>query len=253
MIDSIKLHNLRNGELNQFMADTLAIVNNNDPAGLKVQAKYDALAAARSVLSSLFKRSQSNPITPEIEAADLRRDNAVNGLAAIADGHTCHWDPEIRKQGAVLAKYLDMHGNIARDNYQSETNTLNAIVADCKARPELAAAVAALQVGGWLTEIEAANNAFNALYLARTENEGDTATDSQLKAERVKAYGLWYDLRNHLVAHATISEKAEPYNKAVNRLNALIAQYNGLLAARAGRNGNDNGTTGSNTNPAPGA
>jgi hypothetical protein len=46
MINSIYLHNLRNGEYIQLIADILAIVAKNDPKALKVEEPYNLLKIA---------------------------------------------------------------------------------------------------------------------------------------------------------------------------------------------------------------
>jgi hypothetical protein len=50
--------------------------------------------------------------------------------------------------------------------------------------------------------------------------------------KRLESVQLYYALRDRLAAHHNINDGANPWGKTVNELNALIDQYNVLLAGR---------------------
>lgn len=232
MITGITLQNLRNSEFLQFIKDVLGIVSLNNPATLLVTDEYNALVTSADAVSGLFKNELSNPITAEIELLDERRDAAINGLYYATLAFTYHFDATLNKQATLLANNLALYGTgIAKDNYQSETATLNSIISDWTNKPELAAAVTALGLTAWKAELEAANTAFNAKYLARTQDLGAASPDT-MKAKRLEAATAYYSLRDNINAHFIIKKGAEPFAKASNELNALVSQYNALLAGR---------------------
>jgi hypothetical protein len=234
MINSIKLLLLRNGEFLQFNADFLKIVNLNNPATLQVEAAYNELFAIKQSIEALFKTDTSNPITEELEVLDARRDAAITGISTVISGYTSYYDNNIKAAAIKLNNHLALFGaGIARDNYQSETATIRSIVEDWTNKPELAAAITTLNLGGWKTELEAVNTSFNTKYLARTQEFGAVSADT-IKTKRQEAINAFYKLRNNINAHFILQDGAEPYNKVTNELNALIDQYNKLLAARQG-------------------
>ncbi|MEO7311498.1 MAG: DUF6261 family protein [Chitinophagaceae bacterium] len=232
MIKSITLQNLRNGEFLQFCKDTVSIIGLNNPATLLVQDQHLAFETMYTEVAALFKIQQANPFTVEVEALDARRDAAINGLIFVIQGFSYSFDPTIQKQATILSNHLGQYGSgIAKDNYQSETASLDGILNDWTNKPELAAAVVALNLGSWQAELKTANDAFNAKYLTRTQDLGAASNDT-LKAKRLEASRAFYALRDTLDAYYTIRNGAEPFSKCSNELNALIDQYNTLLAGR---------------------
>lgn len=232
MIQSIDLSKFRNSECVQFFSDSLKIINLNNPTLLQVLPKYDFLNTVQMELEALFKKSTENPITATIETLDTRRDRAVSGIIAVANGYSFHFDPALAGQASVILNYLKIYTtNIAQDNYNSETATITNMVSDFESRPELTASITALNLTAWKNELKAANSAFSTQYIARTQDLA-TASPDNLKSKRLQANEAYYELRNHIEAHATIAPSAL-YTKTINEINALIGQYNTLLAGRA--------------------
>lgn len=232
MINSIPLQTLRNGEFLQFIADVLGIVSLNNPAQLQVNSQFTQLQTEYSALQELFKTDRGNPVTDEILALDIRRDDAVTGMSALVNAYTYHFNPALRNPANVLQANLKLYGaGIARDNYMSETASISSIVGDWKNKAELQAAITTLQLADWLTELEQANTAFNTRYISRTQEMGAASPDN-IKLKRVMVANAYYALRDHVDAYFTINQGAEPFAKATNEINALVDQYNALLAGR---------------------
>ncbi|WP_316846268.1 DUF6261 family protein [Pedobacter psychrodurus] len=239
MINSIVLQPLRNGEYIQFMTDTLNIVSKNNPEKLKVSAQYEALRAATDNVEKLFKISQASLVTEELEALDKRRDDAINGINLHIQSLTYSPDAVINKHAKILLAHLALFGtSIAKDNYQSETTSLRNIANDWKNKPELQAAVKALNLGSWLTELETANNDFNAAYVKRNE-ELATAPIEKLKELRNIANNLYYKLRTRINSNLDINDGAEPWAATVNLLNQNISTYTLLQTRRATETGEE--------------
>ncbi len=231
MINNIALQPLRNGEYIQFLTDTLNIVAKNNPEALNVNAQYIALRTATDEVEKLFKISQGSLVTEEIEALDARRDNAINGITLQVQAMAYSADAALNKYGKTLSAHLALFGTgIAKDNYPSETTTLRNIVNDWKNKPELQEAVAALNLGNWLAEMENANNAFNLAYAKRNE-ELAVAPTEKLKELRHAANNLYYKLRTRINSNFDINDGAEPWAATVNLINQHIAAY-ALLQTR---------------------
>ena len=233
MINAIKLVNLRNAEFIQFIKTVLAIILSNGPAALNVQPQYNAVQALLAMLENLFITEQASAITETVAELDARRDKAISGIVLMVNAFTFHFNPETAKQAETLKKLLENYGNgIARENYQAETAIIDNLAADLTNKPEMAAAVAALNLADWQKEMEQANTAFDAAYLLRTQELGAANTDTIL-VKRQETNEAYYKLRNFIDSYHTINEGAAPFGKTTNELNALIDQYNTMMAGRA--------------------
>lgn len=233
MIASIDLKTMRNSEYIQFMHDTLGITVANNPAAMLVQVQYDGLNTAVTTLDGLFVTDQASPLTAQVTALDLRRDAALNGITALANAYTYHFDPALKAHADTLSHQLGLYGaGIAKDNYQSETNTINSILNDWNTQPALVAAITALGLTAWKAELQTANTSFSTVYLQRTQQMGAASADT-INAKRIECNNAYYLLRNFIDSYFTINGGANPYGKVTNELNALIDQYNVLLAGRA--------------------
>jgi Family of unknown function (DUF6261) len=234
MIKGIALQTLRNAEFLQFLKLVLSIFSANDPAVLQVLEQFNALEAAKSNVELLFNKDQASAHTDEVAALDAKRDDLINGIIALVQGNTYHFDAAIKKQALALQTNIASYGSgIARENYLSETAILDKLINDWETKPELAAAIVALQLSEWKTQLASANAAFNAKYLERTKELG-AASPEKLKEKRQEAANAYLELRDMLVSYANINKKKPPFGNAVNELNALIDQYNSLLASRKG-------------------
>ena len=234
MITGIKLPLLRNSEFIQFIKDFLSIAQKNDPAKLNVQQQYDALQQQLAQLEQLFVKEQGSALTELIAALDGRRDKAINGIIALANAYTYYFDPEIAKHAENLARQIGQYGSgIAKENYQAETAVIDNLLADFNKKPELAAAIDALRLKAWCNELATANTAFNDSYLQRTQELGG-ADPTTVLAKRQEMYTVYFELRDFIDSYFIIKKGAEPYSKATAELNALVDQYNTMMAGRVG-------------------
>jgi hypothetical protein len=232
MIKSIYLHNLRNGEYIQLMTDILAIVAKNDPNALQVSEPYNTLKAKLDSIESIFKIQQGNVISDELFELDARRDNAINGIISMVNAYSYSTDENLKKQALLLQNHLSAFGSgIARDNYQSQTASIRNILFDWNEQPELQAALTALNLEAWRTELSNANTLFGERYLDRAQQTG-TASSESIKSKRMEANEHWYGLRDLINAHFTINKGAETYGGTVSFINGLLEYYNNLIARR---------------------
>ncbi|MFA6152238.1 MAG: DUF6261 family protein [Chitinophagaceae bacterium] len=230
----IDLFKLRNAEFLQFSKDFLSIVSLNDASLLQVLPQYQAFEADVAEISALFITDQGNDTTPLIQDADLRRDTAISGITLFANAMVYHFDPAVRAAATKVADNLALYGGgIARQNLMAETASISNIIADWNSKPELSNAITTLNLWTWKAELEAANNQFNTLYIARTQQLGAVSPDT-VRGKRLEAYTTYYALRDRIAAFATINNNANPWGKTINEGNALIEQYNVLLAGRTG-------------------
>lgn len=232
-MNAIDLPKLRNAEYLQYMKDFAGIINLNDPASLQITAKLTAFTAKTDELEELFKKALANDRTRVILQLDERRDNAINGISAFLQGYAYHYEADKKQHAEKLLANMAMYGSgIARQNYQSETATLNNMLNDFATKPELAAAVTAFSLQPWLDELQDANTQFNDEYLTRTQEYG-AANPETIKSKREQVNEAYYALRDRIDAlHTLVETPPSPYTTVINQLNALTDQYNALLLHR---------------------
>jgi len=234
MITGITLTLLRNSEFIQFNKDFLGITLKNDPVALKVQPQYDNQLLLLAQLEALFVKEKGSALTEEIAAQDTRRDRALIGINNVVNGYTYHFNPDTAKHADNLARQIGQYGSgIAKENYQAQTAIIDNLVADFNSKPDVADAINALQLKDWKDELVAANTAFNATYLQRTQQLGG-ASPTTILAKRQELITGYYELRDFINSYFIINKGAEPYGKVCGELNALIEQYNTMMAGRLG-------------------
>lgn len=236
MFEKIHLSSLRNSEFSQFSNDVLGVIARNNPAALKVEKQEAGLRTLSKQADALFKTKKGFDTTEELIALDARRDKCITGISLNVHSLTYHFDEEVVQHAQILSKHLKHYGAgaIARENYVSETAHIKAVLKDWETKPELKAAIKKLQLEGWKTALETDNNAFNELYLERNAEMGAASTDT-LREKRIEVGDAFYALCNHISAYHILKDGADPYGKTVKELNALIGQYNALLAGRKGK------------------
>ena len=232
-MNSIDLTKLRNAEYLQYMKDFAGIINLNNPAALQIDAKLTAFNAKSVELENLFKKALANDRTKVILELDERRDDAINGISFFLQGYTYHFDEDIKKNAQLLLANMAIYGSgIARQNYQSETATLNNMIGDWEEKAELQDAVSSFSLTSWVNELKHTNNDFNTEYLSRTQEYGD-ANPETIKSKREEVNVAYYALRDRIDAlHTLVETPPSPYTTVINQLNALTEQYNVLLVNR---------------------
>jgi hypothetical protein len=233
-INSIDLKSLRNAESIQFTNDFLNLVQLNDANVLKCKPQYDALKTIQIEIESLFKTDKGSNITPAIEELDSKRDNALMGIFKNIDSNTHHFVVAKKTAAVLLQDALKIYGTATEINYSTlpaETATLKSLLTDVTTKPNLIAAVTELGLTNWFVELGNINNELAQKYLERTLEIG-AANPYNLKDKRNEANKLFFNLKNMLLAQATVANFVAPYAKTINELNALIDQYNLIIANR---------------------
>jgi hypothetical protein len=240
MIQAIDLTKFRNPEYIQFLKQFLEIVNRNNQSTLKVEQEYEATNAVLVQIETLFKTDQASAITPIIEALDMRRDAAIMGIYKNVDSFVNHFAESKKEAAITIMDQLNVYGNasaVAFTSLPAETAIVVSLVTDLSTKPTLIAAVNELGLASWIDELKTANDQLNEKYVDRTVELG-AVNPNNIKDKRLEANATYYALRDMITSQATVQRNADPYPKTMNEINALIDQYNVLLAGRASNTAN---------------
>ena len=235
MIHAIELKDLRNPEYLQFISDTLALVENNDPAILMVERQMADLQAKYDECDALFKLPLANERTEGLTILDGKRDTALGGISYVVKGYMNHYEPEMAAAADRVYRNIRQYGkSIQNQSLQAESATITNMTKDWETNPSLTADIELLQLKEWKDYLSTTNNDFIALYSQRTQDYGSEPTDNLL-GKRTEINATYYKLVEMLEARQLTNESIS-YDKVFGDLNASIDQYNTLINNRRARN-----------------
>jgi len=231
MTVSIDLTKLRNNPISAFFNSVINKVGKYDPVALGIDHYFSIFTAKSAELFGLLNAPQGHVITAELESLDAKRDAAMSGISAIITGFKFSEDEVLKNHALVLSTHLSPFGNIVGDIYMAETNKIQRLISEWNAKPELAAAITALNLDSWKAKLEAHNEAFRLRYDDRSEDRSINQMD-KVKAKRLETNQAYYDVRDALDGMYFMKLKAEPWATAVKALEGVIRDYNDTLNSR---------------------
>jgi hypothetical protein len=242
-MNTLKIEKLRNGEFIAVGKDFITFIEAANPATLALGANYTSFKTTWEELDSFFMLERGSILTDDLVALDGRRDDALVGIRTVAAGYARHFNANTKAASERVLACIDKYGSaIQNQNMLAETETLRNLVADFETDVLVSNALTVLNLTAWVTELKDANNAFNQVYLQRTQEASEKPDDS-LATKRKPAIDAYRKLIKTLDAKDTL-DPSPALSSLMNKLNELIDKYNQLIANRSG--GKDKGT-----DPAP--
>jgi Family of unknown function (DUF6261) len=230
MFTNLPFSRLVHSEFHQYLKSFLSVVDAADPKTLKIKDERDVLAEMLPSLLAALNNEAASEETKDIEALDLKRDNAITGLSKIIDGYTLHEDAAKKAAANLLQLFIDAQGpRISKLNYSAETTVLTKITTNFKNEAKYTAAVALLGLEDWVENMETANNNFETKYKARntslTINKNIPAF-GVLKAQAIPLYTELTDLIQSRYKTAKADKQpTDAYLNLINEINTLIDSY----------------------------
>lgn len=231
-ISAINLNNLRNEEHYKFHLDVTKLAAQYTPTVLGIEQKYPFYLAVFDAEAKALNVVQGSVLTDELIDADSERDDTFNGLSTTIKAALNHFDPETKAAANRLKLLFNTYGNLAVKPYDQETASIVKLVAEL--RGSYLADSTKLNLSGWVTELEAKNNAFEAIKQSRY-TESTIKPQQNLKLARVDTDTAYRAIVKRIEASMELNGDTV-YAGFVNELNARIGNYQQLLAQRQGRN-----------------
>lgn len=175
---------------------------------------------------------RKNPLTADISEADDWRDSLGTGLIYTVRGTTYHFAPARREAAKRVLVVVENYGNINRKSYDEQTAAINSMVKDLQT--DYADDIAALGLEKWVTELAAANKAFEELMQKRYEAEAGKPQYT-MKTAREEVDDAYRAITERIGALIIVNGE-EAYAGFVNDLNERIERYNNAVSRRYGRN-----------------
>ena len=223
MIATANLEKYRNGDFIQFVNNVLQLLPENVATNLQVATQRAELQNLALQFQDAFKPVSGNELTPEIEALDKQRDEALTGIRYLLDAYNHHYNDALRNSAFILLDVYKSYGdNIQRLRYQLETATVDALLNNWADSHQ--AHIDALQLNDWVAQLQTYNQQFNEKYISRTQQLAgvENGVMVSLREQATKAYRT---LKAHIEAHALINPTAT-YTETMAHISALADQYN---------------------------
>lgn len=229
---NLKSEKLRNEEHYQFQTEFKALVERFTPTMLGIEAAFAAYLPLYANETEALNIITKSAVTEEIAHADHLRDSTYRGMCDTVKGAGNHFSDKKREAATRIQIVIDHFGNINTKTYDEQTAAIKSLIADLNG--QYADDVATLRLDEWLTELQANNNAFEALMDERyTDDAGKTQL--RMKEVRKEVDSAYKTITNRIDALVVVNGPAT-YMPFVNELNIRIEKYNNTLAQRKGRN-----------------
>lgn len=187
-----------------------------------VQALDDSLMSGGKWLTS-----------PEMAAADKRRDDAQTGFLSLIRIYAYHYDPEKRVHGERLKVLADKFSGMTQVAYEEQTGTVDNLIQEAESDKFKASIEALSDVQGWKEELKAANQQCKAAAAKVVEERMQRNTAQKATVTR-KAFNTAYDaLVKRFNSLAEVFGDAK-YVDLFAWWNALIDRNRVLISTRLG-------------------
>ncbi len=229
---NLKSEKLRNEEHYQFQTEFKALVERFTPATLGIEEAFAAYLPLYANETEALDIITKSAVTDEIANADHLRDSNYRGLCDTVKGASNHFSDKKREAANRIQIVIDHFGNINAKTYDEQTAAIKSLIADLNG--QYAADVETLRLDEWLTELQANNNAFEALM---NERYSDDAGKTQLRMKEVrKEVDTAYRTITTRIDALVVVNGLETYAPFIKELNIRVEKFNNTLAQRKGRN-----------------
>ncbi len=235
---NVKSEKLRNEEHFQFQTEFNDLIIRFTAVLLGIEAAYAVYLLLYANEAEALDVIRKSAVTNEIADADHQRDNTYRGLCDTVKGAGKHFLPAKREAAGRIQVALDHFGNINTKPYDEQTASINTLVIDLNT--DYAADIATLNLAEWITELQANNDAFEALMDERYSNDAGK-TQLKMKEVRKEVDAAYHTITDRINALAIVNG-VETYEPFMKELNKRVEKYNNTLAQRKGRNAKDDET-----------
>ena len=225
-----KIERLRNEEWFQFHTGFKALVEQHNPQTLNVETLFTAFVAFYADADEALEVIRKSATTEQLADADNARDVVFRGFSDAVKSALNHFDSAKKEAAKRLKIIFDQYGNIARKVYDEKTASIYNFLQDINAK---AADVALLGLNDWATQLEADNQAFDALMQSRY-SEAAAKTTLRMVNVRVETDRCYRDILDRVDALIMINGETT-YAPFVRDLAVRIERSESVLAQRQGR------------------
>ncbi len=243
MLSPTNVNRLSKEEVIEYLRSTKDICQQNDPMALHIKKQVTDLDTAIEQLDDILIYDRKSDFTQELEALDLKRDNAVNGMRYGFLMNSYHQDAKKKAAGQLLLAHIDTYGSgIARLNYEAQSTVMVNMTEDYETESELKKALKTVEMTDWATILKETNTAFRTKYQERITVESAAAKQS-FTAIKPQAIAVYEKLYKRINAFTELDEK-NVFDTLNNELKTLAKRYQQIINIRTANNSEEDETQG---------
>ena len=248
----------RNAQHVQFATDVVAAISQEVAEARGFASQYAIFVKAAANEQECFQPNKSYLETSEIVAADTARDRLFYFYKQVVQAYAdYHPDSAKQKAGETLTYLFHEAGRVAHADYASETALLTDLVERLR-QSSNASALAVIGMEDAPDDLEAANEAFNTIYLKRSAEERDRAQAWKMKDLRRVTDDAFNELAKTINALYAVNElvtKDEEaraaFAKVIDDVNAIVVRLKKTIGGTSGVKPGGGSTGGSDDGEAP--
>jgi hypothetical protein len=222
-IITIRFSYLRNEAHYQFLLLVKKLFESYANVASLVAELLTQLHALITVEGKLVDAVRKSDYTKPLEEADHRLDRAVAGMTLAIESALHHPNPNFVEAAERLEILLEaFHNRIEQKAYEEESGAVKVLIADLQGA--YAPQVSTLSLGVWVTEIYAAQNDFERIFLLRSA-EYVARPKENLKEVRKEIEAVYRRIVEHINAY-TVLEGTAVTGEFISKLNDEIAYFN---------------------------
>lgn len=229
-IKNVHLNNFRNNEHVQFQTRFKSLVERLSAMILRIDVLFNIYLLLYINEIEAFDVIRKSDFVQLSEDADHLRDNTFRGMCNVLESAHKHFRSEVREAATRLQVVFDYYGDLANEAREGETADINKFIADLNGK--YAADVAIVGLTEWASELKINNDAFDQLKQNKT-TEASVRTQLKMKQERAKVDAAYSNITAQINALILVEGEAN-YAVITNELNALVDEYNTIIAKRKG-------------------
>ena len=230
----------KNAQHVQFVTDVLKVVTEEVATAQGFAEQRAAFASAATDEQARFQPYKSFMDTPEVTNADALRDDTYSFYRFVTKAYADYCpDPDGKSAGQTVWYLFHEAGEATRQDYASETAILTDLVGKMREEP-FTAALQTMGMGEAPDKIEAANDAFNAIYLQRSAAERDRAFAADMKTLRPATDEAFDSLAYAINALFAVNEmvtndegKRTALTKVIDDVNAIVVRFRKTIGQKS--------------------
>ena len=237
MLSKIAITRLYNTDFLGYGTDIIAICKKFNLPLPALTAATASFETSITGLKAVYAQEKGSILSPQVEQADLRRDNAVSGIKLTCEAHSRHFEPaKVAAADTILRCIAKYSNNIAKENYLRETEMLRNLSEDFDAAGTVKDALALVGLTAWAGEMKAANEQFNTVYTSRiteaSQKPDGTVTDLRLPAREQ------YDALMKVITALDTLTPGDGLTNMIKEINVLTDKYS-LVIPKPGKKGGE--------------
>jgi hypothetical protein len=220
---TVYLHFFRNEAHGEFMVVVRNLIQ-------KISIIQTLLAMYFTDFKNLIEKEQQlinamgkSDYTAQIADAGHRVDRTIVGMNEVLASALHHFDVNVVNAAKSLRNRFDDFGNIAKKSYEEETYAVNLLITDLLSA-DYAAKVNTVGLKPWLTELQAAEAAFELLFGQRNV-ETFQKPQGTVREVRHDLDVIYRKMADRVNAAATM-DSSNSYDAFIGQLNVEIAYFN---------------------------